>query len=109
MCAVSNVGDRFRDRFYERPWFPNTPTVPPPANPIDWSNLLKVAEPQITRAEFDTLKADVAEMKELLKAAKKQDDEAGTPMCEMEEKMALLRAVAKIVGVSLDDVIGVPA
>lgn len=45
-------------------------------------------------------------MKELLRRAKKYDEDNGEPDCEIDEKMAFLRAIAARVGVSLDDVIG---
>lgn len=62
---------------------------------------------EVSRAEFDELKRQVMEMKELLKRAKAYDERNGEPDCEMvDEKMDLLRRVAKLVGIDLDDVIG---
>jgi hypothetical protein len=89
------IGDHYRDKWrnLSGPYFPNTlqqwPTFP-------------------TRAEFDELKRQVEEMKELLKRAKKYDEDNGEPNCELDEKMAILRKVAEMVGISLDDVIGKP-
>lgn len=102
MCVVSMVGDHYRDKWEKKlpDWDP-MPTWPPPVvqsfNPL----------PFISRQEFDELKRDVLEMKELLKRAKKYDEDNNEPDCEIDEKMDLLRKVAKLVGVSLDDVIGV--
>ena len=39
-------------------------------------------------------------------AAKEYDERNNEPDCEVDEKMDLLRRVAKLVGVDLDDVIG---
>lgn len=61
--------------------------------------------PQISREEFEELKRDVKEMKELLKRAKKYDEDNNEPNCEIDEKMDLLKRVAKLVGVELDDVL----
>jgi hypothetical protein len=61
--------------------------------------------PQITRKEFDALRREVMQMKELLKRAKKYDEEHGEPDCEMDDKVAILRKIASLVGVNLDDVL----
>lgn len=98
MCTVSMVGDHYRDIWKDRPWYPQ-PAVPMPSTaPI-------IIGPEITRAEFDDLKRQVAEMKELLKRAKRYDEENGQADCEVDDKMELLRKIAKAVGVDLGDVI----
>jgi hypothetical protein len=61
-----------------------------------------------TRAEFDALKRDVEEMKALLIRAKEYDERNGEPDCEMDEKVALLKQVAKLVGVDLSEVFNHP-
>lgn len=97
MCVVSMVGDHYHDK-WQREW----PQVLPNTNqPVP-------AFPPVSRMEFDELKRDVQEMKELLIRAKKYDEENGEPECEIEEKMDVLRRVAKLVGVELDGVIGKP-
>jgi len=94
MCTVSMVGDFYRDNLPNRhPWINITsPTFAP--------------VPPVSREEFEALKRDVADMKELLKRAKAYDEANGEPDCELDEKVALLRRVAELVGVSLDDVLG---
>lgn len=95
MCVVSMVGDHYRDKWGDR-WPGAIPATPfQPFNPI----------PVISREEFDALKKEVEEMKALLKRAKEYDERNNEPDCEIDEKMDLLRKVAKLVGVSLDDVI----
>ena len=101
MCFVSMVGDHYRDMWKERPWYPPGPAAPMP----DRVPIVIQGPPEISRAEFDELRRQVAEMKELLKRAKKYDEDNGEPDCEIDEKMDLLRRVAKMVGISLDDVI----
>jgi hypothetical protein len=43
-------------------------------------------------------------MKKLLIKAKIYDEQNNEPNCEMEDKIALLKRVADMVGVSLDDI-----
>jgi len=85
------IGDHYRDKWIDR--WPNIPSWP------------QTTIPSISRQEFDDLKKEVAEMKELLKRAKEYDERTGQPDCEIDEKMDLLRKVAKLVGVDLDDVL----
>jgi hypothetical protein len=90
MCIVSVIGDQFRDSLPNR--FPNYQhwTTPLPVGP--------------TRQEFDDLKKEMQELKELLKAAKRYDDRTGQTDCEQEDKIALLKRLAELVGVDLSDV-----
>lgn len=90
MCIVSNIGD-----FYHQQWQPYVQPIP---NTSSWTII-----PPVSRAEFDALKRDVEEMKELMRAAKRMDELLGQPDCEMAEKLAVLRKVAELVGVDLDD------
>ena len=86
MCTVSMVGDHYKDI-----WEPK----------IDFGRI-SVSHP-VTRQEFDELKRQVHEMVMLLKRAKLYDEENGEPECETDEKMELLRKVAELVGVNLED------
>jgi hypothetical protein len=100
MCVVSMIGDHYGDKWGERwglPRLPNGPgvyTIP--------------AIPEVTKEDFEALKKEVLEMKELLKRAVAYDKANNEPDCEIEEKMAVLRKVAELVGVNLDDVIKPP-
>lgn len=107
MCVVSMIGDHYQDR-----WNPNPR---PPVFIPDWPAQEKKALPDIvqrlgnnqtvTREEFDKLAKDVEEMKQLLRRAKEYDERTGQEHCEAEEKVELLRKVAKMVGVDLEDLI----
>lgn len=97
MCSVSMIGDHYNDIWRDRPWYPNTTPAPMPGTGGAIFN-----PSQVTRAEFDDLKRQVTEMTALLKRAKRYDEDNGEPDCEMDEKMDLLRRVAKMVGVDLD-------
>ena len=60
MCVVSFVGDHYRDRW----------TVPPgTAVPLPVPYRPPLESPPVTREEFERLRADVLEMKELLRKA----------------------------------------
>lgn len=121
MCVVSMVGDHYRDKFL--PWedrLPRIPGYPPylperaPQRPDDIKRELDkmkdlgktVVEKPITRAEYDKLREDVLEMKELLKRAVAYDKANGEPACETDEKVALLKRMADFVGVDLKEVFG---
>lgn len=88
---VSAIGDNFKDSF-----------------PQKWSQFQQpfTQPPDVSRAELDALREEIKELKKLLKAAKKFDDATGQPHCEMDEKVKLIKALAKMVGVDLGDVFG---
>ncbi len=93
MCMVSNIGDGWQDSFPKNwPQF-----VPEPGSSFHFSS--------VTREEFDALKREVEELKKLLIAAKAFDKATGQPDCEMGEKVKLIKAIAKLVGVDLGDVL----
>lgn len=98
MCAVSFIGDHYRDKWDEPDWGKIVQPIIHPVQPFS-------VKP-VSQEDFDKLKADVAEMKKLLKRAKDYDEQTGQPDCETDEKMALLRKVAEAVGIDLDDVLG---
>jgi hypothetical protein len=89
MCMVSFVGD-----FYSEKWKNNPPTV------VEFNGTQTVS-----RWEFELLRREVLQLKDMLQQAKKYDEENGEPDCEMEEKVELLRKIAKLVNVSLEDVL----
>lgn len=94
MCVVSMVGDHYNDWFKKRPeWQPFT-NPSPLENPLD----------KITRQEFDQLKKEIEQMKELLKKAVEYDIKNNEPACEIEDKVALLKKVAEVFGVDLSEV-----
>lgn len=96
MCVYSMIGDHYNDKWREQyPWA---------VQPVTDTNI-NVTYPPVSREEFDELKKDVKEMKELLKRAKIYDAEHGQPDCQIEEKIALLRRVAELVGIDLGDVL----
>ncbi len=95
MCTVSMISDGWRKQFPER-W----PNVLEPAYHNRYASLTQY----VTKAEFDALKAEVEELKKLLIAAKEFDAKTGQPECHMDEKVALIKRIAELVGVNMDDV-----
>lgn len=95
MCTVSMIGDEFSKR-----WDPYKINQPLNQQP-DWNKLLK---PPPSKEEFDALKKEVELMRDLLKAAKIYDEKNNEPHCEMDEKVALLKAMAKMMGVDLSEI-----
>lgn len=90
MCVTSMIGDYYQERYDHHP-----------LQPLTWINM----PPAVSRDEFDALRKDVEEMKELLKRAKDYDERTGQPDCEIEDKMAMLRRLADLLGVDLSSVI----
>jgi hypothetical protein len=95
MCVVSNMGDYWRETYPPKhPWIgpyiePSTITV----------------FPGPTREEYEDLKREMEALKKLLQAGKEYDRETGQPDCEVSEKVAILKKLANLVGVDLDDVL----
>lgn len=96
MCVVSFVGADDALTGLEDKWKPWEPYIQP-------SYTFTTTGP--TQEEFDKLKAEVLEMKELLRKAKIYDEVNNEQDCEIEAKMEFLRQVAKLVGIELDDVL----
>lgn len=96
------IGDHYQDKWKTLPY-----TYPPNKNiPSQKEEIEKLFKSPVTREEFEALKKEVLEMKELLKRAKEYDEKNNEPHCEIENKMDFLRKVSALVGINLDDVIG---
>ena len=102
MCVASMIGDHFGEKFKQTPYVLPYLQQPPPPPPSYNILMEQISGPPVSRNEFLALKATVDEMVALLKRAKIYDEKNGEPECEIEEKMVLLRQVAKLVGVDLD-------
>jgi len=98
MCVVSAIIEDWTQKGPGR--YPDiwpAPQIVLPQSPIVIS--------EVTKAEFEALRKEVLELKELLKAANKFDAATGQPNCEHEEKIALVKRIAEFVGVEIADVI----
>jgi len=89
MCTLSMVGDGYHRQFPERwpniyPWLETTPAT---------------TRPVVTKAEFDALRDEVTELRELLEAARRFDIVTGQPDCETAEKMEFIRKLMDWLGI----------
>ena len=89
MCAVSFVGTG---------WGQTAPQIYPWVVP----NPIQIQD--VSRGEVEALRQEVAELRKLLLAAKEFDRATGQPDCEMDEKVELIKRIAEVVGVDLDDI-----
>lgn len=112
MCVVSNTGDYFGQRLpnqypWIQPWInpagPTPTTQPAVVNPVKVPGRHDLT-PLPTREEFDALKREVEIMRDLLKRAKEYDKATGQPDCEIDAKVDLIKKIAQLVGLSLEDV-----
>jgi hypothetical protein len=114
MCVVSMAGEWYRDRINEPYWQPVQPWLPPQPYQV-----FEVSPP-VTREELEKFKADLGskfdelkkmmeEAKDLLTRAKEYDEKNNEPECEMEDKVAILKRLAELVGVDLSAVFAPPS
>ena len=101
MCVVSMVGQHYDEKWWPQ-IKPQPQQIPFDKTTITTTDLEKWLTP--TKADFDALKKEVEEMKKLLQKALEYDKRNNEPHCEMENKVALLKKVAELVGVSLEDI-----
>lgn len=97
MCVVSNVGDHYGQWPDQWPWRPVQPTIPPNL-PDDFGESVRKA---LEGHEIADLRARIEKLEELLRKAKEYDTKTGQPDCEMDEKVELLKKLAKQLGVEL--------
>lgn len=106
MCVVSMIGDWGKDKITSPtyPWPTSIPTVTyiTEITRAEFSELVKKIDK--TNSELQSLRNDILEIKQLLLRAKIYDEENNEPNCEMEDKVELLKRVAEMVGVDLNDV-----
>lgn len=89
MCVVSAIGDNWRQ------------TVP---GRYPWVTQPSVDMDTVSRAEFQALRREMEELRKLLLAAKDFDSTTGQADCEVDEKVGLIKRLAELVGVDVDDV-----
>ena len=91
---VSNIGDGWAEQFPQK-WPQFIPAV----------TTVTELVAGVSRNEFEALRKEVQELKKLLEAAKKFDQATGQPDCQMDEKVKLIKQIAKLVGVDLGGVL----
>lgn len=100
------MGDYYKDKFVQPSWPLTWPPIDSSPYQQPLSPLSPILSPAVTREEFDELKKAVEEMKNVLLRAKEYDEKTGQPDCEMEDKVDVLKKIAKLVGVDLSEVFG---
>ncbi len=95
MCAVSMVTDYWKNNDQWKYNGINGPGIATGG----------LAYNPVSREEFEQLRKEMMELKELLKAAKAYDDLTNQPNCEKEENVKVLKRVADALGVDLSDVL----
>jgi len=106
MCVVSNIGDYGGGTIPPRyPWvYPHIQPWIDPSRTIGWPG-----DNQPTQEDFDALKKEVQALKKLLRAGKEFDEATGQADCENADKIAIIRKLAELVGVDLEDVLDAEA
>lgn len=104
MCIVSMIGDDFYRRRRDtwppiyRPW--ESP------HPSDAEKAVKESfRDAVQSAQIAELKKEIEALKELIKAAKKYDEVTGQPACEHGDKVKLIKDMARVLDVDLEDLL----
>lgn len=97
MCAVSMVTDYWNKN--DKHKYNSIPSVGLPTGGLAGLNYNPVS-----RAEFEQLRKEMMELKELLKAAKAYDDLTNQHKCEKEENVKALIQIAKALDVDFEDI-----
>ncbi len=92
MCMVSAVGDRFPSDY----WRERHTWIDPTQQGLRRPN----SNPSFE--EFDKLKKEVEALKKLLQAAIEFDNATGQPHCQKDEKVKIIKKLAKLVGVDIE-------
>ena len=94
MCVVSYVSDQFTRQ--PPTWYPGDQSWPPPLEKI-----------KAGIGDFETiqlLKLEIERLKKELEEARKQDIKDNNPDWHMEDKVAVIKGLAKALGVDLGNV-----
>jgi len=84
MCAVSMISDYYADK-----WTRTSVNFP--------------VMTLLTSPELEALRKEVEDLKGLLKVAKKYDEDNNQPDCEKADKVEIVKRVAELVGVELEE------
>ena len=101
MCVVSMIGDHYSDKYKQDQYQDLLDRLR--GNSV-YNNTQFPILPLVSKKEFDALKKEVEEMKQLLKKAIAYDEKNNEPHCEIEDKVKLLKEVAKLLGVDLSEI-----
>lgn len=98
MCVYSMIADHYHDKWTNPPYqWPPVPQPPHKVVPVSYPMPLPIPMPLPTRRPLT--QEEVDEMRELLKKAKKYDEENDEKDCELAHKKEKLRQIAKQLGI----------
>jgi hypothetical protein len=110
MCIASMISDDYSKSLPWRqpsPILPPYPGINPDPNPFD--KLLTPPASPISREEWEALRKEVEELRELLSKAKQYDAAHDEPDCESEEKVAFAKKLGEAFEVDIEQVLAEPA
>jgi hypothetical protein len=109
MCVVSSMGDYYDQKWKQQPYdqlIRQIEQTQPKISPLtQGASTITWPSPGVSQLEFNALKKEVLEMKEILKVAVDYDKKNNQPHCEIEDKIATLKKVAELLGVDLSDIL----
>jgi electron transfer flavoprotein alpha subunit len=108
MCIASAISDDYSKGWpWTQPHLPHWPQpgANPPINPFE---SLNPPLPAISPEEFQSLKKQVEELRELLEKAKQYDAVHDEPDCESEDKIARAKELGKTFDVDIEGVLTKP-
>ncbi len=91
MCVVSMVTEYWKEN--------NQPKLPTGLAYANWP------PSSVSREEFEALRKEVYELRQLLEAAKKFDDATNQHNCQKEENVRIIKQIAENLGVDLNDLL----
>lgn len=103
MCVYSMVIDGTLENWRKN--YPNIqPWNPPETYPFA-GTASNIFEPMATKEELDLLRRDFEDFKTLVKKAIEYDKRSNQPNCESEDKLELVKNIAKLIGVDIADIL----
>lgn len=103
MCIASFIGNDYSKKWSTSPLTPYT-QIPTDSLVPDPERFSAILGNPVSRHEFDALKKEVTELHTLLEKAKHFDKDHDEPNCEMEEKIATVKAVGNLLDIDFGDV-----
>jgi hypothetical protein len=103
---MSMVSEHYLDKWRKREWWektrPDYPYVPDSIPIPKWPYVPEVDLDKVSREEFNRVKQELEDLKQLLKRAQKYDIDHNEPDCEVDEKVDTIKTIAKAFGVEIE-------
>lgn len=102
MCVVSMVTDHYGNNWM-KPILPSQPSLSVYGYVNQYQHDMLKHELEKVKVDYDALKKEVENMRDLLVKAKLYDEQNNEPDCAKDEKIEVVKAVAKALGVDLPE------